>query len=406
MKHFTGFLIRRERLRRNLSQEGLCKGICSVSYLSKIEQGQVLAGPEIVERLLEALGLRAQVDAQTEAAAARALREYFDRFLLCTLSADGRDAWLDAHAEALESSPLALSVGLYRACIAMHTDDHAALAAALEALSPFVDYLQGEQLALYAMGRALLCEDEHAREEAFTQAERLRPCSLLLSWRAHFSFARGRYIQAGQEAERAYALACEEGNGSVLFDASFLLGCCYANQRHYPSMMRAFRRTLALAHTLRPDAVGKIEYNIGATCLELCRHEEARDWLEAALAHVSSNDVENLLVRHKLALVYAHFGQCGQARQALAEARAFLSPELPAIYDRMLRVAELRLTPGYLDDPDYAALLRTVYDEASDALHFGFKQFHASFLIEAYVHQRRYKDALQISQEIGMFSES
>ena len=37
MKHFTGFLIRRERLRRNLSQEGLCKGICSVSYLSKIE---------------------------------------------------------------------------------------------------------------------------------------------------------------------------------------------------------------------------------------------------------------------------------------------------------------------------------------------------------------------------------
>lgn len=406
MKHFTGFLIRRERLRQNLSQEGLCKGICSVSYLSKIEQGQVHAGPEIVERLLQALGLRAQIDVETEAVAARALREYFDRFLLCTLSADGRDAWLDAHAGALESSPLALSIELYRACIAMHTDDQAALAAALEALSPFVDYLQGEQLALYAMGRALLCEDGHAREEAFAQAERLRPCALLFLWRAHFSFARGRYIQAGQEAERAYALACEEGNGTVLFDASFLLGCCYANQRHYPSMMRAFRRTLALAHTLRPASVGEIEYNIGATCLELCRHEEARDWLEAALAHASSDGVENLLVRHKLALVYTHLGLCAQAREALAEARAFLSPDLPAIYDRMLRVAEMRLTPGYLDDPDYAALLRAVYDEAPGVLHFGFKQFHAGFLIEAYVHQRRYKDALQISQEIGMFSEN
>lgn len=406
MKHFTGFLIRRERLRQNLSQEGLCKGICSVSYLSKIEQGQVHAGPEIVERLLQALGLRAQIDVETEAVAARALREYFDRFLLCTLSADGRDAWLDAHAGALESSPLALSIELYRACIAMHTDDQAALAAALEALSSFVDYLQGEQLALYAMGRALLCEDGHAREEAFAQAERLRPCALLFLWRAHFSFARGRYIQAGQEAERAYALACEEGNGTVLFDASFLLGCCYANQRHYPSMMRAFRRTLALAHTLRPASVGEIEYNIGATCLELCRHEEARDWLEAALAHASSDGVENLLVRHKLALVYTHLGLCAQAREALAEARAFLSPDLPAIYDRMLRVAEMRLTPGYLDDPDYAALLRAVYDEAPGVLHFGFKQFHAGFLIEAYVHQRRYKDALQISQEIGMFSEN
>lgn len=405
MKHFTGFLIRRERLRQNLSQEGLCKGICSVSYLSKIEQGQVHAGPEIVERLLQALGLRAQIDVETEAVAARALREYFDRFLLCTLSADGRDAWLDAHAGALESSPLALSIELYRACIAMHTDDQAALAAALEALSPFVDYLLDEQLFLYALGRALLCEDGHAREEAFAQAERLRPCALLFLWRAHFSFARGRYIQAGQEAERAYALACEEGNGTVLFDASFLLGCCYANQRHYPSMMRAFRRTLALAHTLRPASVGEIEYNIGATCLELCRHEEARDWLEAALAHASSDGVENLLVRHKLALVYTHLGLCAQAREALAEARAFLSPDLPAIYDRMLRVAEMRLTPGYLDDPDYAALLRAVYDEAPGVLHFGFKQFHAGFLIEAYVHQRRYKDALQISQEIGIFSE-
>ena len=52
--------------------------------------------------------------------------------------------------------------------------------------------------------------------------------------------------------------------------------------------------------------------------------------------------MENLLVRHKLALVYAHFGQCDQARQALAEARAFLSPELPAIYDA-LRALPMRL---------------------------------------------------------------
>ena len=36
MENFVGTLIRRERLRQNLSQEGLCRGICVVSYLSKI----------------------------------------------------------------------------------------------------------------------------------------------------------------------------------------------------------------------------------------------------------------------------------------------------------------------------------------------------------------------------------
>ena len=37
---YCGFVIRRERLARGWSQQGLCKGICAVSYLSKIEQGQ------------------------------------------------------------------------------------------------------------------------------------------------------------------------------------------------------------------------------------------------------------------------------------------------------------------------------------------------------------------------------
>ena len=53
MDAFIGTLIRRERLRRNLSQEGLCKGICVVSYLSKIEQGKAEAGEDILLPLLK-----------------------------------------------------------------------------------------------------------------------------------------------------------------------------------------------------------------------------------------------------------------------------------------------------------------------------------------------------------------
>ena len=34
----AGLLIRQARLQRDWSQEGLCRGICAPSYLSKIEQ--------------------------------------------------------------------------------------------------------------------------------------------------------------------------------------------------------------------------------------------------------------------------------------------------------------------------------------------------------------------------------
>ena len=56
MNKLIGTMIRKYRLEKNYSQEGLCKGVCAVSYLSKIEQGSVEASPEILQGLLHRLG--------------------------------------------------------------------------------------------------------------------------------------------------------------------------------------------------------------------------------------------------------------------------------------------------------------------------------------------------------------
>ena len=48
---WLGVWIRQNRLQKNWSQDGLCKGICAVSYLSKIEQGKVIPAPEILYAL-------------------------------------------------------------------------------------------------------------------------------------------------------------------------------------------------------------------------------------------------------------------------------------------------------------------------------------------------------------------
>ncbi len=52
-----GRMIRQKRLEKNWSQEGLSSGICAASYLSKIEQGTVEAGPDVVRPLLARLGI-------------------------------------------------------------------------------------------------------------------------------------------------------------------------------------------------------------------------------------------------------------------------------------------------------------------------------------------------------------
>ena len=53
----SGALLRQARLQRDWSQEGLCRGICAVSYLSKIEQGKVEASGEILRQLFDRLSL-------------------------------------------------------------------------------------------------------------------------------------------------------------------------------------------------------------------------------------------------------------------------------------------------------------------------------------------------------------
>lgn len=62
MSRFLGALIRRERLRQNFSQEGLCRGLCAVSYLSKIEQGKAAAADDILLPLLKRLGIEYETD--------------------------------------------------------------------------------------------------------------------------------------------------------------------------------------------------------------------------------------------------------------------------------------------------------------------------------------------------------
>lgn len=80
--HWTsmlGALIRRERLKQNFSQEGLCRGICVVSCLSKIEQGRVEAGEDIIRALLKRLGISYEADPEFLDKAGNLMEELYEK---------------------------------------------------------------------------------------------------------------------------------------------------------------------------------------------------------------------------------------------------------------------------------------------------------------------------------------
>ena len=71
--NYAGFLIRQKRLEKGWSQEGLCRGVCAVSYLSKIEQGKADGSDEIVGELMRRLGCGWFNDENDRARAAEAV---------------------------------------------------------------------------------------------------------------------------------------------------------------------------------------------------------------------------------------------------------------------------------------------------------------------------------------------
>ncbi|MBD7944400.1 MULTISPECIES: tetratricopeptide repeat protein [Psychrobacillus] len=61
-----GLIIKQERLNRNIKQTVLAKGICSTSYLSKIENNSTMPSKEVMEPLLDRLNLMLEEISQEE----------------------------------------------------------------------------------------------------------------------------------------------------------------------------------------------------------------------------------------------------------------------------------------------------------------------------------------------------
>ena len=84
---YAGFLIRRERLARSWSQEGLCRGVCAVSYLSKIEQGKATPSPQIVTVLLARMGVPWHGDPQKTEDACALAQQFYEALFSCEQAA-------------------------------------------------------------------------------------------------------------------------------------------------------------------------------------------------------------------------------------------------------------------------------------------------------------------------------
>lgn len=370
---FASALIRYERLRRNWSLEGLCSGICAVSYLSKIEQGKAEPGQDILHALMQRLDIRWYDGAD----AARWVEEMTEAGLSFDHARSGRLLQeLDEHREQYVNGPQMLNVLLLEKWLREECRPEVELAA-------FESSFDEHQRALWMLGQ---CRTD--------EAVRLLPCAC--TWLMHGSLAyqAGQYTQAIERLLRACSMATDEGRARVLLQAKVLLGNCYSDQQEYEAMSVHYAAAMRLARDLgEEEMLESVRYNIASTDLQLGRTEQA-------YAYFSALKEPGAMALHKLAICEEKLGQTEDALRTIEHARKVQCSYPPQkLYEQMLDVVAYRLTHAdYLRRSEYGEKLLTCFDAIRRDLSNGYAVFHLPWVEEWYTASRQYKQAYELKK--------
>lgn len=405
MKNYIGFLIRQKRLELNISQEGLCKGICAPSYLSKIEQGQADASSDIITSLFSALGIRYIGDGSVLAEA----REHFDGFFFLLDSEESvkeETNYFFKHREELEHSEFHLDYHLCLLFSHLSAGDQEQAGKEQAYLSRFFPYMEDSQIMRYYLGAAAILGHSENAVQLYLKAAHYGNNSVIHYQLANTLFHIGHYNDCIQRADTAYLFASEEGNPAVLIGASFLLGSCYCNRRDLSIAEKYYKRAIALTRGYRVPVRNYAYYNLGTAYLSCEQYQEAEYYLLQA-GELEEESYHNVMLNQKKALLFNQIGNSEKASLYLdraSDALQVLSEDTDKYHlcKKMVTFAEMLKLPDYLDTPGYFELLEDLYENVNLPFGFGFRRFYGLFLIRYYKYQRKYKEALRIREEMDI----
>lgn len=368
---FAGPLIRMLRLEKNWSQETLCRGICAVSYLSKIEQGRVLPNDGILVDLFSKLDLCWQSDASKRADAEKICEDTYE----AVFSADRNSIMhcseiLQGRWSELAMGPWYLDFLILRACC---TWDPSMIPHSMESL-----FDARQRCLLYIL-----------RKEP-VKALQQYPCALTALAAGAQAYTDGNYALALENLQMAYDMACQKGYVYLMMNCQLFIANCYSDLRNLESMMEHNQIAGRLARALGDHATEHvIGYNIASTKIE-CGD------FEAGYRFFSVLEERSVLDQHKLAICCEKLGKTQEALNVLDQAEA----SAEGIDSQMCRLVRYRLEhPDYLHEEVYGKLLMDTFNGLRRERSVGYARFHLPWVEEWCTANRQYRLAFEIMRD-------
>lgn len=409
MSKFAGALIKKKRLEMNLSQESLSKGICSISYLSKIESGKTDASEEVISLIYKRLFIAESVEASTLKSMFplidKALEELISGHMI---QAEKTYSELLKFKEQLEDSEAVIDWMILRGYMATEAFDVDVLEETMTSIEALATYFSEIQRYHFNILKGNLLNFKHeytASIDWFLKSMFINRSGAVLKNLGIAYFYTGDYMLAVEYGNEAYFMLMDQGNLKDGLIVSLFLAGAYSNMGQVDKAIAIYKRVENLTQKFEHvESIFNVNYNLGATYLSVENHELALDYLKKALSVATVvNDWQCALLYQKLALCYIGLKDMTSARTWIKTLREKMNLTGDASLKLSVEwLSHYLQTDDPVKNPAYLDAIQRTYNASKQDSHFGFHTMYGKYLVEAYKAQRRYKEALALYEELNI----
>lgn len=212
-----GSLIKVNRIRQNMSQQHLAQGICVPSYLSKIENGEVVPSIDIIEALFDELDIKYYSDATFIREKSSLIDDFFDEMNLNGFVKSGEIfEQLVNEEEKFIHSPLIVEYYLVHFSKYCATPDRDKFLDALMMIQSIESLLTDSQRFKYyfylGLDQLLYYRDTVKAKELLMKSTKYETTGHSYLYLAIAYYQLSSYYEAFESTEKAYQAYLDEGN--------------------------------------------------------------------------------------------------------------------------------------------------------------------------------------------------
>ena len=381
-KKLLGTILKLERLKQNRGQKDISHGICVPSYLSKIENGEVMANEEVIKAIYDKLNIDYIHDDKLYNHLENLIGQYYDNLNYGVNNAHIFEELLN-YQKLLEYSDLVIDWLIVKK-YELNEECY---------INKFISNMNHKQKAYYHL---LNYNNNELSLDDIKEYVNTIDNSMALILLCEYYFNHSNYSKIQQLENRIITKTIEEGNVYQLATYYQFKGASYAVFNMEDMMVDSYNRSINLfKNTIWKQRLKTVYYNLGATYISLSKYDLAKKYLIEAISDIDNN----FMVLQKLALAYIRNNEIHQAKKYISKLKKIES--ISAYEELLIEELEFECEDDFLNDMQYLVLMEKIIFITRKQYHFGYLYFFKDQIISAYKAQRYYKKAMEFQAEIS-----